>query len=181
VAIKNPRILVVDADIAQATGGKNAIHPTPVRCREFLREIYKLGHKVIFTDDILKEWENHQSDYAKDWYLEMITSGKIRRVKGDSRDVDLREVILEAIQEDARHVVEKDLHLIEAAKLADEIVASMDNIMRNHLKRAAIKIEILETIVWVNPTTQEENCIIWLREGAPSDEPRCLGYNNPEN
>ena len=182
MAIKNPRILVVDADIAQATGGKNAIHPTPVRCREFLREIYKLGHKVIFTDDILAEWKKHQSQYAQDWYLEMSTSGKIHRIKGDSRDTDLREAILEIIEEDARHIVEKDLHLIDAAKLADEIVASMDKVMRNHLRRAAIKIDALKTIVWVNPKPPEkedeedEKCIIWLREGAHSEEIRCLAY-----
>jgi hypothetical protein len=185
VAIKNPRTLVVDADIAQATGGKDAIHPIPVRCREFLREIYHLGHKVIFTDEILAEWKNHQSEFAADWFLEMTASGKIVRVKGQTRDDDLREAIFEAIHENARNVVAKDLHLVEAAKLAHEIVASKDNRTRNHLKIAAIHVEAIKTIIWVNPKPPEadnekdEMCIIWLREGALYEEERSLAYKKP--
>jgi hypothetical protein len=157
VAIKNPRTLVVDADIAQATGGKDAIHPIPVRCREF----------------------------AADWFLEMTASGKIVRVKGQTRDDDLREAIFEAIHENARNVVAKDLHLVEAAKLAHEIVASKDNRTRNHLKIAAIHVEAIKTIIWVNPKPPEadnekdEMCIIWLREGALYEEERSLAYKKP--
>jgi hypothetical protein len=181
VGIKNPRTLVVDASIAQASGTAKAIHPIPVRCRDFLREIYHLGHKVIFTDEILTEWKNHQEEFAKEWYAEMTAKGKIVRVVGNSQDSDLREAILDAIQENARHIVEKDLHLVEAAKITDEIIASWDNTTQKHLKNAAIKVEAIKTIIWINPTIEDENCIIWLREGALYEVERCLAYVKPQN
>lgn len=184
MAIKNPRTLVIDASIAQSSG-ENILKEKAIACSEFLNEILNLGHFVIFTRDIKTEWTKHQSTFAISWYQKMLAKGRVKIIKDDIRNTDLRNAVLEIVQENARAAVLKDLHLIEAARSADEIVASLDDKMRNHLKLAALKVEILQTIVWVNPWSndkeKDEKCILWLREGAPADKERCLGYRSEGN
>jgi hypothetical protein len=35
----------------------------------------------------------------------------------------------------------------------------------------------IKHIAWINPDIQEENCSIWLRDGAEHELHRCLGFN----
>ena len=71
----------------------------------------------------------------------------------------------------------KDIHLIETALAADEIVSSLDEAVRGHFKRICDPISEIQQIVWVNPTNPDEGCIPWLREGAKAEDERKLGYN----
>ncbi|MBZ0280468.1 MAG: hypothetical protein K8L97_06980 [Anaerolineae bacterium] len=182
MTVKNPKCLVIDTSVMLAAGGENAFHPVPVMCRNFLQEVMKSGHSIIMTDELLIEWNRYhlttKSFIPKSpaWYATMERKGKVRRISGKTERQELREAIFQAIEKQAIEAVRKDMRLIEAALLADEIVASKDDKMRGHFRRAAVQVEKLQAIVWVNPTTQEENCIIWLREGALTDAERTLGY-----
>ena len=176
MTVKNPKCLAIDADVARASGGKDAIYPKPKLCRDFLNEVYKLGHSMIVTDDIYEEWRNHRSDHARIWYRQMVQRGKINRHRGNTHNDTLREKIARVVEKNAIKSVLKDMRWIEAALLVDKIVASSDERMRGHLSNAAQKISELTVIVWVNPSDANENCIFWLRQSAPPESFRQLGY-----
>jgi hypothetical protein len=177
--VKNPKCLVIDASVVRAAGGIDAIDPIPVRCRDFLKEVLSLGHTVIVTDDIEIEWQKHQSEFARDWYFRMRKRGQINRRRGVTRDDDLRELIFAVIDPQARANVEKDMRLLEAARLADKRVASKDDTMRGHFQRAAYKVDELKLIIWINPVEEADGCVLWLREGALEEIHRTLGYLPP--
>lgn len=175
MAVKNPKILVVDTDVFSAASGKNATDPTPIQCRDFLQEILKTGHFVLVTDAVYAEWQRHSSPFADNSFTTMRQRGKVKRVRGEIVDHDLRDKIFAVIQKHMIPIVTKDMHLIESARMADEIIASRDNV-RQHFHAAAIHIEELQSIVWVNPTVEAEDCIVWLRQSAPADDFRKLSY-----
>ena len=141
-------------------------------------EIYMLGHSVILTNDILEEWNKHHSKYSRSWYVKMLRRGKIIHYRHDTDDGDLRIKVLNAIEENAHQAVLKDMRLVEASLLeeADQIVSSMDDKMRNHFRRACESVEELQAVIWINPSKENENCIIWLREGALAEDHRRLDY-----
>ena len=150
-------------------------------CRDFLKETYKLDHNMIVTNDIREEWKKHQSPYARKWYRNMVQRGRIKRHRGNIHNDDLRDKVRQLVTDDAVESVLKDIHLVEAALLVDKLIASSDDRMRRHLVRLATKIDELKIIVWVNPSNEAETCIIWLRQGAPAEESRQLGYEDEKS
>jgi len=176
LTVKNPKCLVIDASIARASGGIEAFDPIPQMCRDFLQETLKCGHSIIITDGLFREWTKHSSKFAWNWYIQMQRKGKIKRHIGSTEYEELRQAIIQFIEQNAITNVLKDMLLLEAALLADKIVASRDERIKGHFSRAARGIEELRPIVWVNPTIQDEECIIWLRENAQADAYRLLGY-----
>ena len=177
MTVKNPKCLVIDASILRASKGEEALHPTPVKCRDFMDEVLKSGHTVIRTPEIKLEWDKHiKSAFAQKWYTTMLKRGLVRIITTDVIDADLREKIFKSIDSSAKANVEKDMCLVEASLLADEIVASLDNKMRGHFRGVAQKVTEIASIVWVNPIEDDEECIIWLRQSALADDFRQLGY-----
>ncbi len=55
---KNSKRLVIDADVAQGAGGKNATHPRAKHCRDFLNTVLSLRHRVVMTEKISNEWKD---------------------------------------------------------------------------------------------------------------------------
>lgn len=106
----------------------------------------------------------------------MLKKGRIRVVAKDTIDESLREKIFECIDPSAKANVEKDMRLVEAALLADEIVTSLDDKMRKHFQGVAKIVTDIEAVIWVNPIEDDEGCIIWLRQSIPADDFRQLGY-----
>jgi hypothetical protein len=92
------------------------------------------------------------------------------------RDNDLLKRILEAEDWTSRQVVaiEKDLLLIEAALETDRLVASSDSTVRDLFVQAAERVNDISSIVWVDPTNEEDDGPGWLRSGARSTAARSL-------
>jgi hypothetical protein len=139
MAIKNPKCLVIDTSVMFAASSKALSLPSPSQaCTDFLMEILKLGHSMIMTDEILEEWERYNltkksfDPKLPAWYPIMRRKGKIRRHFGNTHRDDLRQAILAVVDPNAVEAVRKDMRLIEAALLADQIVASRDEKMRGH-------------------------------------------------
>jgi hypothetical protein len=180
VAVKNPKLLVIDADIAQSAGGENAIYPVPKQCRDLLKEILVTGHKMVITPAIYLEWKEHESNFARNWRTQMQSRKQVERFGyGGSKitDEDLRSDIEQcAPDSSACQVMLKDVHLVEAALAAEKTVTSQDEKVRKLFSRGSQQIIKLRPIVWVNPTIAEETCIEWLRQSAPAENERKLGY-----
>ncbi len=125
------------------------------------------------TKPIVEEWEEHASGFARQWRTTMTTKSKIVW-REQTETSKLRKRILSATAPSEQIAVEKDLHLVEAALASDRIVISADDRMRNILARVGQKVDVLNNVVWVNPTNVAETAIPWLEAGAKSERKRQL-------
>ncbi|MBF0552819.1 MAG: hypothetical protein HQK60_20080 [Deltaproteobacteria bacterium] len=57
-SIKKSKVLVIDACVAGAAGNSSSTDEKSRELREFLKSVLTICHKVIFTDDITKEWKS---------------------------------------------------------------------------------------------------------------------------
>lgn len=168
--------LVIDASVARAAGGEEAINPTSKSCRDFLKAVLEICHKVVMSPDVREEWKRHESRFSREWRLEMVSKRKLIPL----RDIYINEELWSQIEGAAdtdkkRAAMIKDLCLIEAAIVTDKVVVSLDdNTARSLFAQAANKIETLGNITWVNPDKPEEEPIDWLNNGAQPDEARLL-------
>ncbi|GAB4196442.1 MAG: hypothetical protein Fur006_43950 [Coleofasciculaceae cyanobacterium] len=149
--------LVIDASVARSSGGEEATYPTSLHCRDFLKAVLDICHKVVMTPDIKEEWNKHQSEFARKWRSQMVA-----RRKFEFLDIPVNNELWEKIDIIAtsnKHRAEmfKDLRLIEAALATDKTVISLDdNTARKFFGRAAVQVNELKDIVWVNPDKLEE-------------------------
>lgn len=81
-----------------------------------------------------------------------------------------------AVIERHRKAMLKDMHLIEAAMAADQIVISLDEIVRALFIDSARNVSELRMVIWANPAKTEERCITWLEGGARAEKKRRLGF-----
>ena len=98
------RRLVIDASVASAAGETLQSR----QCREFLRAVLKICHRIVLTPTLTVEWNEHQSQFARTWRAEMLSLGKVVNIE-ESPNERVRN------QVPKRKAVQKDLHLVEAA------------------------------------------------------------------
>jgi hypothetical protein len=179
---KQSKRLVIDASVARACGGPQAIHPTSMHCRDFLESVLNICHQVVMTSEIRNEWDKHQSRFALEWRKNMVAKRKLIPLK----DLPLDQMLWKELEDSAttdkhRQQIVKDICLLEAALATDKIVISLDdNTARKYFSQAAQQIQSLQDslkdIIWVNPDhVEQEQPIAWLTKGAPYEENRTLG------
>lgn len=173
---RTSRRLVIDSSVATASGGKAAAHATAVGCRDFLLAVLKICHKAVMTADIQKEWDDHQSDFARGWRVQMRSKKKL--IDPDvSPSTTLRSRIEDtATNKGDRKAILKDAHLIEAAIATDSIVISLDESARRLFFEATSSVKALRKVIWVNPGNTDEQPIQWLEKGAKAEIKRRLGH-----
>ena len=113
----------------------------------------------------------------------MATSNKVCSVNSPV-DTKLRNKIEAAAeQKNQIPVMRKDFHLLEAARISDQTIISLDERVRRHFARATRHVGEIRDIVWVNPERmKEEKPLVWLQNGAPPEDRRQLrawGYIRP--
>lgn len=176
MAAKGSKRLVIDASVARAAGRENAIDPTSVYCRDFLKAVRTICHQIVMTQEIGEEWQRHQSSFARQWLLSMAARRKVYRL-GDVLDNDLRGRIERvASSERATEAIRKDLHLIEAAMATDRVVISLDDTARGLFAMTAQGVGELRHVAWVDPNRAEEQPILWLENAAKPEKKRLLGF-----
>ena len=172
--VRDPKRLVIDADVARASGGETATHPRAEHCRDFLSAVLSLSYRIVMTEKINNEWKNNQSRFARRWRVSMDARKKIDRIN-PPEDEELQDKITNtASDEDEIEVLRKDFHLLHAALATDQTVISLDETIRGLFKRASQRVGEIRGIIWVNPELTEEEPIIWLQNGAPSEAHRQL-------
>lgn len=171
------RQIVVDASVVRSAGTTE--HPISKACRNTLFEILTICHRVVVTDDILNEWKKHRSKYATTWIASMYARKKIIHLDAlDDQELDekLKNCPLD---EKTKLALQKDLHLIKAALATDELIISSDETLRSLLKIFALQAGVIKSILYVNPTLEQDRVIEWLRDGAVVEKERQIG-NIPE-
>src|SRR5262249_34715086 len=155
--------------------GPNAVSPTSKNCSDFLQEVLVICHQIVLTTEILEEWHRHKSRFASRRLASMFARKKAKMI-GSAEDQNLRDKIGQASQnEKARSAMLKDVHLLEAALVTDEIVVALDETVRALFIEAATNVGEIRNVVWINPDRADETPLPWLEDGAKSDKKRCLG------
>jgi predicted nucleic acid-binding protein len=181
---KISRLLAIDASVARAAGGENAKYFTSKHCRDFLQAVLKICHRMVMTPEIKKEWDKHESRFAKKWRSTMIAKKKLEyRQQPETGFIqETRSLLWDVFDKLAetdkqREEMFKDLHLIEAALDTDKRIISLDdNTARKFFALGSDELDQLKDIVWVNPDNPEETAIEWLEKGAPAENDRMLGF-----
>jgi len=172
---KSSRRLVIDASVARSSGGEDAVFPTSKNCRDFLKAVLEICHHVVLTPEIREEWHKHKSNFARRWLVSMFARKKAGLIDSVEDQV-LRGKIDRASQsEKARAAMLKDVHLLEAALMTDEIVVALDEKVRSLFIEAAISVGEIRNVVWINPDRADEAPLPWLEGGAKLDKKKCLG------
>ncbi|HAG83222.1 MAG TPA: hypothetical protein DCL61_19275 [Cyanobacteria bacterium UBA12227] len=169
--------LVIDASVGRSSGGEEATYPTSVHCRDFLKAVLDICHKVVMTPDIRDEWNKHQSEFARKWRSQMVAKRKFEFLDVPVNEELWNQIDLLAGTDKQRAEMFKDLRLLEAALVTDKTVISLDdNTARRFFSKAAAQVDELKDIVWVNPDKiEEEQPIEWLQNGANPEPDRQLG------
>lgn len=175
MAKRKSKALVIDTSIVCAVGREDATFPTSVRCRDFLVFVRDRGFCVAMSPDIVAEWNDHASRFSRKWLVQMRGRKRVCDVE-NAKNGTLRQRVLDTTKiKDVRDLMQKDFHLIEAALVTDKTVASLDEKVRNHFRSAAVDVDEIKTVVWVNPDREDEGVQAWLTAGAPADKERQLG------
>lgn len=177
---RDSKKLVIDADVAGASGSKTSPGPTAKHCRDFLNTVLSLSHQVVMTEKIRDEWKRHASPFARRWRMSMYARRKIDRISNPPENEELRaKIVNTARSEKQSENMEKDFHLLQAALATDQTIISLDETIRRLFKRASQQVGEIRNIIWVNPDkTAVEHPIAWLQNGAPSEAPRKLYAEN---
>lgn len=172
---KVARDLVVDASVARSAGGEGATYPTSKNCRDCLKTILALPHRVVMSPPIADEWNKHKSAFARQWLVSMTARKRVLPVEPEQLE-DLRQKLREIAgsEKDAAAML-KDFHLVEAALVTDQTVIALDEIVRALFATSCQTVGQMRSIVWVNPDKSEEQPFVWLEAGAEPEKSRQLG------
>jgi hypothetical protein len=93
-------------------------------------------------------------------------------------DDDLRDAMAEcAASAKDNAAMEKDAFLLEAAlATTDRMVASLDEIARTLFRALAGKLPRIGKVVWINPGSEADSTLEWLKSGAKREPARRLGH-----
>ncbi len=172
---KVSRRIVIDASVARSAGGENAVFPISKHCRDFLKTMLVVGHRVVLTPAVRDEWKKHESRFARQWRVAMVARKKVLPHELGENGA-LREAIEKAAMNTrGRDAMLKDTHLIEAAQATDRVVASLDDTVRSLFAGAATRVRVLRAVAWVNPGDQLEGAVAWLEDRAAVEQHRLLG------
>ena len=173
---KTSRDLVVDASVARSAGGEEATYPTSKNCRDCLKTILALAHRVVMSQPIIDEWNKHKSAFARTWLVSMVARKRVLRIEPQQLE-ELKQKLEEVAgsQKDLEAML-KDFHLLEAALATDRTVIALDETVRALFGTACQTLGQIKIVVWVNPDKAEEQAFVWLEAGAEAEPHRQLGF-----
>ena len=173
---RDSKRLVVNASVARAASGVEATASVSVSCTEFLETFRdECPHHVVMTPELYEEWDEHQSIFAATWLASMIATGRSCDVESSENQALCTKIEKAAEQKNQIPVMRKDFHLLEAARISDQTIISLEKRVRRHFAHAAQHVDEIGDIVWVNPERmEEEEPLVWLQNGAPPEDHRKL-------
>jgi hypothetical protein len=175
MAKRGSKVLVIDTSVAHAAGDNDAVHPTGTNCRDLLKAVKAICHRVAMPRELRIEWSNHASGFARAWLVQMKQRGKVKSDSPPEQPDLLQQAASAQASQNQVATIEKDWLLIEAALGSDRSIVSLDDTARDAFRTAAKEIAGLRKIVWVNPDKPAETPMEWLQRGAKPEEPRMLG------
>ncbi|SEH04160.1 hypothetical protein [Candidatus Venteria ishoeyi] len=158
---------VIDADIAHSSGTTE--HPISRSCRLFLDFVRKQGYFIVMNKELMNEWNQHKSIYAKKWLVSMYARKKIIRHNDGKFDFE-QKIASSSLRNKQKNAALKDIHLLNASRSYGKTIASGDDAAREiYVILAASHKEIAE-FLWVNPKNISETLIDYI-ENSKSAKP----------
>lgn len=115
-------------------------------------DIYIICHRIVVTEELRLEWDQHHSRFFIMWLSWMKKKSKLCYFD-DCRRSDLRDAIVAVDIGDAeRAAMLDDFHLIEGGLAADRRVVSLDREARGLFADVADLIVELASIEWLDPS-----------------------------
>lgn len=171
---QNGQRIVIDASVARAAGEKSSA-PDSTNCRVFLEDFMKTTNKILMNQEIYREWNKHESKFAKIWRVHMISKKRMVLIK-DIENKEIRNFVECNIKNElVKKSIIKDLHLVEAALSTDEIVISCDDRMRNHLKTMCNECKSVKRLMWGSPIKISDDLKGWIDKNFKREECREIG------
>ena len=171
----NFKRLVVNASVAGSAGGKAASDSISINCTTFLETFRnQSAHHIVMTPELSEEWNAHQSNFTAAWLTSMITHRRFDYVEPPVNQALRDKIEKTAPNDNEIPAMRKDFHLLEAARETDRTIISLDKTARRRFARAALSIDEIRSVIWVNPDYTEEEALVWLKNGAPPEEHRHL-------
>ena len=172
---RNSKRLVIDTDVAQASGDEDATDSRAINCRDFLKGVRAQNHRVVMTRNISEEWKRHRSSFTFEWRVSMNARRRVIDIDPPEYEEIQAKVTTTTNNKNEIELMEKDFHLLQAALATDQTVISLDETVRGLFAHASQSVGEIRDIIWVNPDrTEEEQPIAWLQNGAPSETHRRL-------
>ena len=169
------RRLVIDADVLRGAGQPGTPSESGAARLAFLNAVLSICHHAVVSAELGREWEEHASTAARQWWAAMVSRSKTDPPVALSGDDPLKERVLStAPTSHERAIMEKDWHLILAALQSDGLIVSCERRARLHFSRAALQVAELRALVWADP--HDPGVREWLQEGAPTVPEKCLGH-----
>lgn len=166
--------IVVDASISRAAGGGDATHPAAKQSRLFLLEFLNQKFLLAINEPIRMEWDKHQSRFSMEWRAAMLRKGRIRKVSNHQNHELRRAVEGFSLDPHIGEIMMKDVHLLEAALVSDQRIASLDETVRWHFARLSVSFTGVGPVLWTNPSKPSDQSVEWLERGAPDERDKRL-------
>jgi len=146
---KHSRLVVVDACVAQSAGETE--HPVSSCCRDALLAILTICHRVVMTEAVQVQWNDHRSRFAHKWLTSMWAKKKVHRCEG----VQLSHVdkACDGLSTTEQDRLREDLLLIEAACAADGIIVTRDDVIQAIWHKCHDRLGVPKPVTWINPVT----------------------------
>lgn len=163
--VRHSRILVIDASVVRAAGSLEAVHPLPSQCRDILRTILDVCHRIHLSEALRDEWSRHTSKFSRTWLKSMyarrkVISGDIAALAGFAAAIENARYLSDS----ERAAMEKDRHLVDGAAASDKIILSLDDTTGRILHRIVPHFGGLADFLWVKPTEHFDAVKAWLEE-----------------
>jgi hypothetical protein len=167
-----PKHLVIDACVARSAGETE--HPVSSCCRKCLLAVQESGNFLVMTPEIAAEWKRHKSRFATTWRASMTARKRVIWLK-DSALPSLRKRAGKFNESRCRAVIDKDLHLVEAALASHRTIVSRDGRAGACFRLFAKTEASIRDVAWICPVQNEDHLHGWLKQGRPSLATLCLG------
>jgi hypothetical protein len=154
------QLIVVDANVLRGAAAVDGGPPAGAECRRALVAILEICHRAVVSPALTAEYERHASNFGRRWWVAMAKRKKVvatpARETGRARGWRQDPVFSKS----EREAIDKDLHLVLAARETNGVVLSADDAARSLFARLAD----LKALGWARMTADDIDD--WLLDGA---------------
>jgi len=173
---KNPKKVVVDANIARSAGGKETLHPEGAQSRDFLQKIRDEQHIVLICKELKEEYQKHGSVFFMHWQVAMARRGL--RKECEIEEEKERTILFENLTHDEFVIASKVLFLFKLSLQGDRIIISKEYRCVDKIVKVINYLPDFFDIMWVNLTGNFNEKLIWLKNGCRLDDKYKILHDN---
>ncbi len=152
--------LVIDACVARSASISNDLQ---AKCsREVLQIVLDQKHWAVFSQPLREEWERHQSRLSLIFLSRVISSRRYIEVKHQPNRGLMVEIRGTLMSPKVLAIVEKDVHLVDAACHTGKIIVTFDRGSFKHLRAMTPAVPRLRPLIVANPEAAHEPVLQWL-------------------